>query len=121
MGSTTVDPYQCPCPVPTALGDGTEEGKPQATYTGRNVSSFDCLGCVKYRVAGHSGREVYRSAQRAHPARLLGMVDMPCDHQIRTWLDPVVPAQLFPVLAVVYGALEGAGHLRRGVSSRTSC
>ena len=34
---------------------------------------------------------------------------IPCDHQIRTWLDPVAPAQLFPVFAEVYAALEGAG------------
>ena len=38
LGSTTVDPYQCPCPVPTALGDGTEEGK--AT---RNIYRTQCL------------------------------------------------------------------------------
>ena len=36
---------------------------------------------------------------------------MPCDHQIRTWLDPAAPAQLFPVCAGVYDALDSAGHL----------
>ena len=36
---------------------------------------------------------------------------MPCDNQIRTLLDPVAPAQLFPVFDGVYKALERAGHV----------
>lgn len=42
---------------------------------------------------------------------LFGLGDIPCDNQIRTLLDPVAPAQLFPVCAGVYAALEEAGQL----------
>jgi hypothetical protein len=48
---------------------------------------------------------------RSNAESLFRRGDIPCDHQIRTWLDPVAPAQLFPVFAVVYDALDGAGHL----------
>lgn len=47
---------------------------------------------------------------RSYADRLFGIGDRPCAHQIRTWLDPVAPAQLFPVFAGVYDALESAGH-----------
>ena len=48
---------------------------------------------------------------RSNAESLLRMGAIPCDNQIRTWLDPVAPAQLFPVFAEVYAALDGAGHL----------
>src|SRR5262245_7396679 len=46
---------------------------------------------------------------RSNAESLVRMGAIPCEHQIRTWLDPVAPAQLFPVFAEVYAALEGAG------------
>jgi hypothetical protein len=48
---------------------------------------------------------------RSNAASLLGMGDILCDHQIRTWLDPVAPAWLLPVFAGVYDALDGAGQV----------
>jgi hypothetical protein len=56
-------------------------------------------------------RTMQQAKGRSNAESLFGIVDIPCDHQIRTLLDPVAPAQLFPVFAVVYDALEGAGHL----------
>ena len=48
---------------------------------------------------------------RSNAESLFGMADIPGDHQIRTLLDPVAPAQLFPVCEGVYAALERAGHV----------
>jgi hypothetical protein len=48
---------------------------------------------------------------RSHAESLFGIGDVPCDHQLRTVLDPVAPAQLFSVFAGVSDALEEAGHL----------
>ena len=48
---------------------------------------------------------------RSNAESLFGMGAIPCDHQIRTWLDPVAPAELFPVFAGVYDALDGAGQV----------
>jgi len=48
---------------------------------------------------------------RSNAESLLGMGAIPCDHQIRTWLDPVAPAALFPGFAGVYDALDGAGQV----------
>jgi hypothetical protein len=52
---------------------------------------------------------------------LFGMADIPCDTQIRTLLDPVAPAQLFPVFEEVYEALDRAGHVSACAPSRASC
>jgi hypothetical protein len=56
-------------------------------------------------------RTMQHAKGRSNAESLLRMGAIPCDHQIRTWLDPVAPAQLFPVFAEVYAALEGAGHM----------
>jgi hypothetical protein len=48
---------------------------------------------------------------RSNAESLLGMGAIPCDQQIRTWLDPVAPAELLPVFAGVYDALDGAGQV----------
>jgi hypothetical protein len=56
-------------------------------------------------------RTMQQANGRSNAESLFGIVDLPCDHQIRRWLDPVAPAQLCPLLAVVYDALDGAGHL----------
>ena len=48
---------------------------------------------------------------RSNAESLFGMGAIPCDHQIRTWLDPVAPAELFPMFAGVYDALDGAGQV----------
>jgi hypothetical protein len=56
-------------------------------------------------------RTMQQAKGRSNAESLFGMVDIPCDNQIRTLLDPVAPAQLFPVFAGVYDALEGAGYL----------
>jgi hypothetical protein len=58
-----------------------------------------------------SQRTMPHAKGRSNAERLFRMGAIPCDHQIRTWLDPVAPAQLLPVCAEVYAALEGAGHL----------
>jgi len=47
-----------------------------------------------------SQRTMQQAKGRRHAERLWGMVDSPCDHQLRTWLDPVAPAQLLPLLAM---------------------
>ena len=45
-------------------------------------------------------RTMHPAKGRSNAESLFGMGDIPCDTQIRTLLDPVAPAQLFPVLAV---------------------
>ena len=57
-----------------------------------------------------SQRTLPHANGRSHAERLLRMGALPGDHQLRTWLAPVAPAQLFPVCAEVSAALEGAGH-----------
>ena len=56
-------------------------------------------------------RTMQHAKGRSNAETLFGMRDMPCDNQIRTLLDPVAPARLFPVFATVYAALERTGHL----------
>ena len=56
-------------------------------------------------------RTMQQAKGRSNADRLFGLTDMPCDHQIRTLLDPVAPARLFPVFEGVYVALERAGHV----------
>ncbi len=58
-----------------------------------------------------SQRTMQQAKGRSHAESLFGMAAMPCDNQIRRLLDPVAPAQLFPVFEEVYAALEGAGHV----------
>ena len=58
-------------------------------------------------------RTMQQAKGRSNAESLFGIVDMPCDNQIRRLLDPVAPAQLCPLFAVVYDALDGAGHLSR--------
>jgi len=48
---------------------------------------------------------------RSNAESRCGMGAIPCDHQIRTWLDPVAPAELLPVFAGVDDALDGAGQV----------
>ena len=61
--------------------------------------------CLAYQ------RTMKQATGRSHADRLCGMTDLPCDHQIRTLLDPVAPARLLPVCEGVYAALERAGHV----------
>jgi len=56
-------------------------------------------------------RTMRQAKGRSNAESLFGIGDIPCDNQIRTLLDPVAPAHLFPVFAGVYDALDGAGHL----------
>jgi hypothetical protein len=58
-----------------------------------------------------SQRMMQQAKGRSNAESLFGMAAMPCDNQIRRLLDPVAPAQLFPVFEEVYAALEGAGHV----------
>ena len=48
---------------------------------------------------------------RSNADSLFGMGEIPCDNQIRTLLDPIEPAQLFPVFEGVYAALDRAEQL----------
>jgi hypothetical protein len=59
-------------------------------------------------------RTMQQAKGRSNAESLFGMGAIPCDHQIRTWLDPVAPAELFPVFAGVYDALDGAGQVSHG-------
>ncbi|MGH8059728.1 MAG: ISNCY family transposase, partial [Candidatus Entotheonellia bacterium] len=56
-------------------------------------------------------RTIKQAKGRSNADSLFRIVDIPCDNQIRTLLDPVAPARLFPVFAGVYDALDSAGHL----------
>jgi hypothetical protein len=56
-------------------------------------------------------RTMQQAKGRSNAESLFRIGDIPCDHQIRTLLDPVAPAQLFPVFAGAYAALEEAGQL----------
>ena len=56
-----------------------------------------------------SQRTLQQAKGRSNAASLFGSAQIPCDNQIRTLLDPVEPAQLFPIFHVVYQALERAG------------
>ena len=58
-----------------------------------------------------SQRTMQQAKGRSNADSLFGMADIPCDNQIRTLLDPVAPAQLFPVCEGVYAALERAGYV----------
>ena len=61
-----------------------------------------------------SQRTMPQAKGRSNAESLLGRGAMPGDHQLRTWLDPVAPAELFPVFAGVYDALDGAGQVSHG-------
>jgi hypothetical protein len=56
-------------------------------------------------------RTIQQAKGRTNAESLFGIGNIPCDNQIRTLLDPVAPAHLFPVYAGVYDALDGAGYL----------
>jgi hypothetical protein len=56
-------------------------------------------------------RTMQQAKGRSNAERLFGMSAIPCDNQIRTLLDPVAPAELFPVFAGVYDALDSAGQV----------
>jgi hypothetical protein len=56
-------------------------------------------------------RTMQQAKGRSNAASLFGVAHIPCDNHIRTLLDPVEPAQLFPVFHVVYDTLERAGQL----------
>jgi hypothetical protein len=56
-------------------------------------------------------RTMQQAKGRSNADSLFGLTDIPCDNQIRTLLDPVAPARLFPVFEGVYVALERAGHV----------
>lgn len=56
-------------------------------------------------------RTMQQAKGRSNADSLFGMEAIPCDNQIRTLLDPVAPAQLFPVFEGVYRALDRAGHV----------
>jgi hypothetical protein len=51
-------------------------------------------------------RTMRQAKGRSNANSLFGMGEIPCDNQIRTLLDPIDPAQLFPVFDGVYEALE---------------
>jgi hypothetical protein len=46
---------------------------------------------------------------RSNAEQLFGITQIPCDNQIRTLLDPVPPAHLFPIFATITQALTTAG------------
>lgn len=54
-------------------------------------------------------RTMKQAKGQSNAESLFGIADIPCDNQIRTLLDPMAPAQLFPVFDVVYESLERAG------------
>jgi hypothetical protein len=56
-------------------------------------------------------RTMQQAKGRNNAESLFGMGAIACDNQIRTLLDPVAPAELFPVFAGVYDALDGAGQV----------
>jgi Transposase DDE domain len=56
-------------------------------------------------------RTMQQAKGRSNAESLFRIEAMPCDNQIRTLLDPVAPARLFPVFEGVYKALERAGHV----------
>lgn len=56
-------------------------------------------------------RTMRQAKGRSHANSLFGMGEIPCDHQIRTRLDPIDPAQLFPVFEGGYAALERSAPL----------
>ena len=56
-------------------------------------------------------RTMQQAKGRSNAESLFGILTIPGANQIRTVLDPVAPAELFPVFAGVYDALEEAGHL----------
>ncbi|MGH8059234.1 MAG: hypothetical protein ACREOH_18700 [Candidatus Entotheonellia bacterium] len=58
-----------------------------------------------------SQRRMQQAKGRSNAASLCGIQDIPCENQIRTRLDPVAPARLFPVFEGLYGALERAGQV----------
>jgi len=56
-------------------------------------------------------RTMQQAKGRSNAATLFGLEHIPCDNQLRTLLDPVDPAQLFPLFDVIYDALDRAGHV----------
>jgi hypothetical protein len=46
---------------------------------------------------------------RSNAEQLFGITQIPCDNQIRTLLDPVPPAEFFPMFATITQALTSAG------------
>jgi len=56
-------------------------------------------------------RTMQQAKGRSNAESLFGVEQIPCDNQIRTLLDPLEPAQLFPVFHGVYQALDRCGEL----------
>jgi hypothetical protein len=56
-------------------------------------------------------RTMQQTKGRSNAQSLFGIEHTPCDNQIRTMLDAVEPAQLFPVFDVIYDALDRAGQV----------
>lgn len=56
-------------------------------------------------------RTMQRAKGRSNADSLFGIEHVPCDNQIRTLLDPVDPARLFPVFEGIADALDQAGQL----------
>jgi len=54
-------------------------------------------------------RTMQQANGRSNAESLFGVEQIPCDNQIRTLLDPLEPAQLFPVFHGVYQALDRCG------------
>jgi len=56
-------------------------------------------------------RTMQQAKGRSNAESLFGLEHIPCDNQVRTLLDPVAPAQVFAVFALLYDALERAGQV----------
>ena len=54
-------------------------------------------------------RTLHHAKGRSNAEHLFGITRIPCDNQIRTLLDPVPPASLFPIFATITTALTTAG------------
>jgi len=59
-------------------------------------------------------RTMQQAKGRSNAESLFGMGDLPCDNQIRTLLDPVAPAQLFPCLPRCMPPWKRRGSCHRG-------
>ncbi|MGH8058789.1 MAG: ISNCY family transposase [Candidatus Entotheonellia bacterium] len=93
-----------------SLPDSRKGKKTQYAITDAALGAF-AVFCTQAPSFLASQRTMQQAKGRSNAASLFGIQDIPCDNQIRTLLDPVAPAQLFPVFEGVYAALERAGHV----------
>jgi hypothetical protein len=94
-----------------ALPDQRQPG-PNTRYTMADfgLAAFSVFFLQSSSFLAHQ-RHLEQGRGRSNCQSLFGMAAIPCDNQIRAMLDPVDPAQFYPMFSDVMGTLERTGEL----------